>query len=91
MTSTRAFGLGLSILMLSTTLTGCLGLAVQREFMESIRDEPIVRNTEETVGFDYTFESNSLDSVLYTNETIIVFDDTISQLVIDFRAKFPYS
>ena len=91
MTSTRAFGLGLSILMLSTTLTGCLGLAVQREFMESIRDEPIVRNTEETVGFDYTFESNSLDSVLYTNETIIVFDDTISQLVIDFRAQFPYS
>ena len=91
MTSTRAFGLGLSILMLSTTLTGCLGLAVQREFMESIRDEPIVRNTEETVGFDYTFESNSLDSVLYTNETIIVFDDTISQLVIDFIAQFPYS
>jgi hypothetical protein len=91
MTSTRAFGLALSILMLSTTLTGCLGLAVQREFMESIRDEPIVRNTEETVGFDYTFESNSLDSVLYTNETIIDFDDTISQLVIDFRAQFPYS
>ena len=52
MTSTRAFGLALSILMLSTTLTGCLGLAVQRELMESIRDEPIVRNTEETVGFD---------------------------------------
>ena len=91
MASTRAFGLALSILMLSTTLTGCLGLAAQREFMESIRDEPIVRNTEETVGFDYTFESNSLDSVLYTNETIIVFDDTISQLVIDFRAQFPYS
>ena len=59
MTSTRVFGLALSILMLSSTLTGCLGLAVQREFMESIRDEPIVRNTEETVGFDYTFESNS--------------------------------
>ena len=91
MVSTRVFGLALSILMLSSTLTGCLGLAVQREFMESIRDEPIVRNTEETVGFDYTFESNSLDSVLYTNETIIDFDDTISQLVIDFRAQFPYS
>ena len=40
MASTRVFGLALSILMLSTTLTGCLGLAVQREFMESIRDEP---------------------------------------------------
>jgi hypothetical protein len=91
MASTRAFGLALSILMLSTTLSGCLGLAVQREFMESQRDPPEVRNTEVTVGFDYTFESNSLDSVLYTNETIIDFDDTISKLDIDFRAQFPYS
>ena len=50
MTSTRAFGLALSILMLSTTLTGCLGLAVQREFMESIRDEPIVEILRKQLG-----------------------------------------
>ncbi|MGY8645255.1 MAG: hypothetical protein ACKVIE_04060 [Candidatus Poseidoniales archaeon] len=91
MTSTRVLGFGLSILMMSATITGCLGLAFQREFMESMREEPIVRNTEETVGFDYTFESNSLDSVLYNNETKIEFDDTVSQLVIIFRAQFPYS
>ena len=46
---------------------------------------------EETYGFSYTFESNSLDSVLYTNETIIYFDETISLLVINFRAQLPYS
>ena len=79
MTSTRVLGFGLSILMMSATITGCLGLAFQREFMESMREEPKVRNTEETVGFDYTFESNSLDSVLYNNETKIEFDDTVSQ------------
>ena len=91
MTSVRVFGLALSILMLSTTLTGCLGLAVQREFMEELREEPKVSNKEETYGFSYTFESNSLDSVLYTNETIIYFDETISLLVINFRAQLPYS
>ena len=89
MTSVRVFGLALSILMLSTTLTGCLGLAVQREFMEDLREEPKVSNKEETYGFSYTFESNSLDSVLYTNETIIYFDETISLLVINFRAQLP--
>ena len=49
MTSVRVFGLALSILMLSTTLTGCLGLAVQREFMEELREEPKVSNKEETL------------------------------------------
>ena len=68
MVSNRVLGLGLSILMISATLTGCLGLAFQREFMESMREEPIVRNKEETVGFDYTFESNSIESVYHTDE-----------------------
>ncbi len=91
MASSRVFGLALAILMISTTLTGCLGLTIQREFMEDLREPPKVSNREETVGFAYTFESNSLDSVLYTNETIIDFDETISLLVIDFRAQLPYS
>jgi hypothetical protein len=77
--------------MISSTLTGCLGLAFQREFMESMREPPEVILKEETVGFDYTFESNSIESVYYTDEILIEFDKTISQLVINFRAQFPYS
>ncbi len=91
MVSNRVLGLGLSILMISSTLTGCLGLAFQREFMESMREPPEVILKEETVGFDYTFESNSIESVYYTDEILIEFDKTISQLVINFRAQFPYS
>ncbi len=91
MASNRVLGLGLSILMISSTLTGCLGLAFQREFMESMREPPEVILKEETVGFDYTFESNSIESVYYTDEILIEFDKTISQLVINFRAQFPYS
>ena len=91
MVSIRVLGLGLSILMISSTLTGCLGLASQREFMESMREEAKVILKEETVGFDYTFESNSIESVYYADEILIEFDNTISQLVINFRAQFPYS
>ena len=91
MASNRVLGLGLSILMISSTLTGCLGLAFQREFMESMREPPEVILKEETVGFDYTFESNSIESVYYTDEILIEFDKTISQLVINFRAQVPYS
>ena len=91
MASVRTLGLALAILMMGTTLTGCLGLAIQRETMEYMRDDPIVRNIEDTVGWDYTFESNGIDSVLYKNETTIVFDETVSKLVINFRAQLPYS
>jgi|TARA_B110000438_G_C15573702_1_gene546518 hypothetical protein len=91
MASTRVLGFGLSILMLSATITGCLGLAFQREFMESMREEPVVRIKEETVGFDYTFESDGIDSVEYNDEILIEFDSSVSQLVINFRAQFPYS
>ncbi|MFL2967241.1 MAG: hypothetical protein ACJZ5D_06120 [Candidatus Thalassarchaeaceae archaeon] len=45
-----------------------------------------------TVGWSETFETGTeLDSVLYQNETNLVFDETVSSLVINFRAQFPYS
>ena len=45
-----------------------------------------------TVGWSETFETGTeLDSVLYTNTTNLVFDETVSSLVINFRAQFPYS
>ena len=91
MASNRMLGLGLSILMISATLTGCLGLAFQREFMESMREEPVVRLTEESYDLAYTFESNSIESVYHTDSKIVEFDSSVSQLVINFRAQFPYS
>jgi|TARA_B110000116_G_scaffold78730_1_gene68276 hypothetical protein len=91
MASVRTLGFALAILMMGTTLTGCLGLAIQRETMEYMREDPIVRNIEDTVGWDYTFESNGIDSVLYKNETTIIFDETVSKLVINFRAQLPHS
>ncbi len=83
----------LLMLIVSTASAGCLGLVMQREVMESMREEPVVINKEESHLWDVTFDSDSLSSeaIQYTNETQIAFDDTVSKLTITFRAQFPYS
>ena len=81
----------LLMLFFSTISAGCMGLVMQREIMEDLRDEPFVINREEAYLWDVTFNSDSLESVQYTNQTQIVFDETVSKLSITFRAQFPYS
>ena len=81
-----------SILMASALGSGCLALSIQREIMESWREPPEYIDEDVTVGWSETFETGTeLDSVLYQNETNLIFDETVSKLVINFRAQFPYS
>ena len=81
-----------ALLALSMMSSGCLALSIQREVMESWRDPPEHINQDVTVGWTEMFETGTeLDSVLYQNETTIVFDETVSSLSINFRAQFPYS
>ena len=81
----------LLMLGVSTVSEGCLGLVIQREIMETMREEPEVINKEESYFWDITFDSDSIEAIQYTNETPITFDDTVSKLTIVFRAQFPYS
>jgi hypothetical protein len=89
-TQSAAVGL-LLMLVVSTVSAGCLGLVMQREIMESLRDDPEVINKEESTHWDVTFDSDSIEAIQYTNETPIEFDETVSKLTIVFRAQFPYS
>ena len=68
-----------------------MGLVMQREIMEDLREEPFPINKDESYFWDVTFNSDTLESVQYTNQTQILFDDTVSKLTITFRAQFPYS
>jgi len=80
------------LMLISTTLSGCLTLSVQRELIESWREPPVQIDKEVTVGWSETFDTGTtLDSVVYQNETELEFDETVSQLIINFRAQFPYS
>ena len=82
----------LAILLASTLTSGCLGLAAQREVMESWRESPLVIDKEETFGWDHTFESTGLEAAdPYETEELIEFDDSVTMLVINFRAQFPWS
>ena len=82
----------IAILMASVLSSGCLALSIQRELMESWREEPVDIDKDVTVGWSETFETGTeLNSVLYQNETNLVIADTVSKLVINFRAQFPYS
>ena len=82
----------LAILLASTLTSGCLGLAAQREVMESWREPPLVIDKEETFGWDHTFESTGLEVAdPYETEELIEFDDSVTMLVINFRAQFPWS
>lgn len=89
-TQSAAVGL-LLMLVVSTVSAGCLGLVMQREIMESLRDDPEVIDKEESYFWDVTFDSDSIEAIQYTNETQIEFDETVSKLTIVFRAQFPYS
>lgn len=82
-----------SLLMVSTMSSGCLALSIQREIMESWREPPVYIDEDVTIGWSETFETSAteLNSVLYENETKLIFDETVSSLVINFRAQFPYS
>ncbi|MEE2625081.1 MAG: hypothetical protein VYD50_02370 [Candidatus Thermoplasmatota archaeon] len=81
-----------SLLLISMLSSGCMALSIQREVIESWRDPPVQIDKEVTAGWSETFDTGStLDSVIYQNETEIVFDETVSQLTILFGARFPYS
>ncbi|HJM13260.1 MAG TPA: hypothetical protein QF641_02055 [Candidatus Thalassarchaeaceae archaeon] len=84
-----------SILLASTLLSGCLSLVIQREVMEGMREGSDPHkdiDLDVTVGWSETFDTGTeIDSVLYSNETELIFDETVSKLVINFRAQFPYS
>ena len=82
----------LAILLASTLTSGCLGLAAQREVMESWREPPLVIEKEETFGWEHTFESTGLEAAdPYEREELIDFDESVTMLVINFRAQFPWS
>ena len=87
----KAIFLG-SIIFLSLISSGCLALSIQREIMESWRSDPVYIDEDITVGWSETFETGTeLDSVLYQNETNLIFDESVEDLVIQFTVRLPYS
>ena len=83
-----SLGVLISVAILSS---GCLGLVLQREIMEDIREPPETILREQSIGFDHTFTSTGLDSTDYYNESSIQRDSSVQSMSISFRAQMPLS
>jgi len=78
-------------LCLLVTLTlmspGCLSLLSMRELMEDMKEDPKSRSQDTRVGWDYTFDTQDIESTEYTNESEFLIDPTVSQIEIFFDAS----
>ena len=73
----------LALLLVSTLTSGCLGLAAQREVMESWRELPSTFPKEENFGWDHTFESSGIEAAdPFQREELIMFDESVNELVL---------
>ena len=90
------------LLLLSIASSGCMGLAMQREIMEGMRDDP----REEIVPVEpivqaHIFAQNecilpeidsySQETDCYSNESVILVDETVSKMLLDFSVSFEWS
>ena len=89
-------------MLLSIASSGCMGLAMQRELMEGMRDDP----REEIVPVEpivqaHIFAQNECifqelratnqETDCYSNESVILVDETVSKMLLDFSVSFEWS
>ena len=76
-------------LLMSLTLMspGCLSLLSMRELMEDMKEDPKSQSQDTRVGWDYTFDTQDIESTEYTNESEFLIDPTVSQIEIFFDAS----
>ncbi len=90
------------IMLLSIASSGCMGLAMQRELMEGMREDP----REEIVPVEpivqaHIFGQNECilpgtenynqETDCYSNESMISVDETVSKMLLDFSVSFEWS
>ena len=79
---------GLCLLITLTLMSpGCLSLLSMRELMEDMKEDPKSRSQDTRVGWDYTFDTQDIESTEYTNESEFLIDPTVSQIEIFFDAS----
>ena len=76
-------------LLMSLTLMspGCVSLLSMRELMEDMKEDPKSHSQDTRVGWDYTFDTQDIESTEYTNESEFLIDPTVSQIEIFFDAS----
>ena len=75
--------------MLLTSTVGCLGLIPAREAIEGFRDPADDDLTYHKIDVSHTYTSLELQP--YTNKSVFVVDDSVTEISIYFKAAFTFS
>jgi hypothetical protein len=84
----RPVVVALVLLLLSSTLSGCLALVPAREFLEWQRDDVQLVTVYHREDLSHTFTELA---EAYTNQTSFYVDDSVSQIDVYFKASFSFS
>ena len=99
----QTVGLSLvAIMLLSILSSGCMGLAIQREVMEDLREEYEIDNIPvDPTGWEHKFSQNECvlpgsdedaqELDCYSNVTTIRVDQTVSKMSLDLSVSFEWS
>ena len=75
--------------MLLTSTVGCLGLIPARESIEGFREPAKDALTYHKIDVSHTYTSLELQP--YTNKSVFVVDDSVTEISIYFKASFTFS
>ena len=75
--------------MLLTSTVGCLGLIPAREAIEGFRDPAEDNLTYHKIDVSHTYTSLELEP--YTNKSVFIVDDSVTEISIYFKAAFTFS
>ena len=75
----------LIVLLMSSTLAGCIGLVPAREFLETRRDSVETVTVYDRVAFAHTF-TNAVET--YSNSSSFYVDESVTQIDVYFKASF---
>ncbi|MEC7111688.1 MAG: hypothetical protein VXX03_06070, partial [Candidatus Thermoplasmatota archaeon] len=75
----------LIVLLMSSTLAGCIGLVPAREFLETRRDSVETVTVYDRVAFAHTF-TNLVET--YSNSSSFYVDESVTQIDVYFKASF---
>jgi len=78
-------------LLLTSSLSGCIGLVASRELMEWTRGVPETDEKTQAYQFNHTFESTNLDTFFNDPPKEIEFDSEVKSIRIYFRVVMDFS
>lgn len=79
-------------MLVSTSLSGCLGLVMSREIMEWNRGEPTEDRVAVVYQFNHTFDSTDPQDIIYNPEPAAIrVDSEVKEIQIYFRVQMDWS